>query len=113
MDISNDELDDILDSALEEFEEEELNEISKSIGSTLGKGADDKRIDKSLSEDMRNDVTAQLHSMINDLDDKKNPQHAETLAATFKQLSGTAEGAETLDQVPPLTPLHPTATPPS
>jgi hypothetical protein len=93
-------LDDILDRALEEFEEEELNRISQdNAGSARlhaagGVGASGVSADQLLKDQHAASVTQELHKMIADLED---PAHAEVLRANYEALSGTAEGAKTLE----------------
>ena len=93
-----DNLDDILDRALEEFEDEEMSRISQANASaaglqTEGAGAG-VSADKLLKDQHAASVTQELHKMISDLED---PAHAEVLRQNYEALSGTAEGAKTLE----------------
>lgn len=92
--VGNEELDDILNSALEEFEEEELTKISAEAAGTLVGGDKSQRVDVRLAEGTRQEVSAQLSNMVDQLSD---PHHGEALRQTFEHLSGVTEGAETLD----------------
>jgi peroxin-19 len=90
-----DDLDAILDSALDDFEEQQLAEKT-AAASTKGKSGGAHENKKQISERERMARVEELRELMKGVED---PQFGQTLQKTLQDLSKTAEGNETVDDL--------------
>lgn len=91
----NSDLDSILDQALDDFDSLELSDKAANVAAERTAGGNSKQSGDE-AELLKQQERAKMEALLASMQD---PKYGETLQSTFRQLSGTAGGIESVDQL--------------